>query len=126
MWVYRQSTGQMSNPLKFPTQISLGYSGRGLGRNNPDAESVPFVGPIPRGYYTIGAPECVNTSGPHGPFVLPLTPRPGFDLHGRNGFLIHGDSIPHPGTGSEGCIVLPRPIRTLIADSGDDELHVIA
>lgn len=126
MWCYSQRTGQMSNPYKFPTQINLGYSGHGLGKNNPDAESLHDVGPIPRGYYTIGPPEHVNTPGPHGPFVLRLTPKPGFDLHGRDGFLIHGDSTDHPGAASNGCIVLPRPIRKLIADSGDDELHVIA
>jgi hypothetical protein len=47
-------------------------------------------------------------------------------MFGRTGFLIHGDSLQHPGRASNGCIILPRPIRDRIAASGDDQLTVVA
>ena len=65
-------------------------------------------------------------AGPHGPFVLRLTPAPTNEMFGRDGFLIHGDSIEHPGSASHGCIILPRAIREAIAKSDDDTLHVVA
>ena len=45
-------------------------------------------------------------------------------MFGRDGFLIHGDSIVHTGQASQGCIILPRSIREQIAASEDDELEV--
>ena len=30
------------------------------------------------------------------------------ETHRRSGFLMHGDSKPHPGSASNGCIVLPE------------------
>jgi Protein of unknown function (DUF2778) len=105
---------------------STGYSGSGEGKNNPALQGVPDVGPIPRGLYAIGPLEWTTGAGPHGPDVLRLTPAPGNDMHGRAGFLIHGDAIEHPGAASRGCIVLPRSTRWRIAASGDRELLVIA
>ena len=61
----------------------------------------------------------------HGPYVLPLTPDPENLMYGRDGFLIHGDSITNPGSASEGCIILPRSARTMIAASGDNRLEVV-
>jgi hypothetical protein len=71
------------------------------------------------GTYTIGAPTREK-----GPLTLPLTPAPGNNMHGRDGFLIHGDNPSHPGASSEGCIILPRAARSKIANSGDHTLHV--
>jgi len=102
----------------------MGYSGFGAGKNNPALEYEPNIGPIPRGLYQIGAPEDPD-GGPHGPFVLPLTPDPANQMFGRSGFLIHGDSVLHPGTASRGCIILDDAIREQIAASGDDQLQVI-
>jgi len=82
-------------------------------------------GPIPRGRYTIGAVEFADVDGPHGPFVLPLTPAAANEMFGRTGFLIHGDSIEHPGFASRGCIILARPTREAIAQSGDADLEVV-
>jgi hypothetical protein len=72
---------------------------------------------------------------------MPLTPLPDaggtFDwLHGRGSFFIHGDSIAHPGFGSDGCIVpthLPdgevngRAVRQKIIAlrTSDDVLQVL-
>ena len=106
--------------------IAIGYSGWAEGRNNPALQQVHDVGPIPRGHYTIGSPTCIDHVGPHGPFVLPLTPKDGTAMFGRAGMLIHGDSIQNPGSASHGCIILPRAIREDIAALHDLDLEVIA
>lgn len=119
MWKYEQATGQLWRDDK---PIAKGYSGYGHGKNNPLMESVHNIGVIPKGLYIIGAPyNSLHT----GNYTLPLTP----DIHnimfGRNDFCIHGDSIQHPGTASNGCIILDRNTREEIWVSDDKELEVI-
>ena len=58
-------------------------------------------------------------------FLSPMTPDPANEMFGRSGFLIHGDSLMHPGCASRGCIVLARPSREAIAQSGDQDLEVV-
>lgn len=124
MWTYQQRTGSL---LKADGEcLATGYSGFGADKNQPADESVKDLGPIPEGRYAIGLPQCVVEPGPHGPFVLPLTPLPSNQMFGRAGFLIHGDSIEHPGAASHGCIILPRPVREAIAGSADNQLEVVA
>lgn len=121
MWTYQQGTGRLS---RNEQPVAIGYSGFGEGKNNPALQGVPDIGPIPRGDYTIGPPECVDVPGPHGPYVLRLTPHQ--PVGGRDGFLIHGDSIEHPGQASHGCIILARGFRSLIVTSRDTLLRVLA
>lgn len=104
--------------------IGKGYSGHGDGRNNPVMESVRNVGPIPQGWYHIGDPLCVSPSppGPHGPYIMQLTPE-GHNALGRSGFLIHGDNATH--TASEGCIILPYPVRFHIGQGSSRSLYVV-
>jgi hypothetical protein len=45
--------------------------------------------------------------------------------YGRDGFMIHGDSIANPGTASEGCIVLRRNERQAIWESNDHVIEVV-
>ena len=123
MWTYEQRTGRLLDDAG--TLVATGYSGFGSDKNQPADESIADLGPIPAGEYSIGGPECVEAPGPHGPYVLRLTPAPTNDMFGRNGFLIHGDSIEHPGTASHGCIILPRKIREAIAQSDDQTLSVV-
>jgi hypothetical protein len=123
MWTYAQGGGELS---RDGMHVATGYSGFGEGKNNPALQGVPDVGPIPRGYYLIGAPEHVTTAGPHGPFVLRLVPDVDTRTAGRAGFLMHGDSIEHPGAASHGCIIMPRAVRELVAASGDRRLRVVA
>lgn len=118
MWKFEQATGRM---LQDGERVAIGYAGKGEGKNNPDMQDVHNVGPLPRGQYSIGAPCDTMT---HGPYVLRLTPDAANDMCGRAGFLIHGDSVVHPGTASEGCIILGRAIREKIWDSGDHDLEV--
>ena len=119
-WTYYQASGKLSHD---GTDIGEGYSGAGDGKNNPDMQEVHNVGPLPRGEYTINAPQHTVT---HGPYVLPLTPNPANEMFGRSGFLMHGDSVVNPGTASEGCIIMPRHIREQVWSSDDHSLTVAA
>ena len=101
--------------------VSHGYSGAGLGKNNPAMADAVGVGPIPCGEWSI---DGVENGGPTGPFTIILSPEPGTDTMGRSQFRIHGDSIQNPGTASHGCIILPRPEREAIWGSGDRTLSV--
>ena len=118
-WNYYQATGKLAHD---GADVALGYSGAGEGKNNPDDQTIHNVGPIPRGGYTINAPQDTVT---HGPYVLPLTPDPANEMFGRAGFLMHGDSVVHPGTASEGCIIMPRAVREQVWASGDPALSVV-
>jgi len=123
MWIYRQATGQITRTLSIADD-AVGYSGHGDGRNNPEAQATRVIGPIPRGYWTIGPPRDVMAPGPHGPFVLPLLPHRDTETFGRTGCLIHGDAIEHPGAPSDVCLVFSRDMRERIAGSGDTLLLV--
>ncbi len=117
-WTYNQRTGQLTRNGRV---MGVGYSGRSNGRNNPALEAVSNVGPIPRGRYRIGPQHAHPTKGP---YTMGLTPV-GHGAQHRSHFLIHGDSIRHPGDASEGCIVLSRPVRQVISASGDPVLQVV-
>ncbi len=123
MFTYSQHTGILK---REGVTIATGYSGFGDGKNNPALQQVHDIGPIPRGSWLIGAPEHVQDIGPHGPFVLRLSPKDGTETYGRDGFLIHGDSIQHAGTASHGCIIVDRHVREEIAATNDRELEVMA
>lgn len=120
MWVFEQSTGKMHDASG--KVLAQGYSGRGEGKNNPAMQTVPCVGPIPIGTYTIAAPR--DGTG-HGPYAMRLSPDETNQMFGRAGFMIHGDNVHAPGTASEGCIILPRDAREQLWKSGDFRLEVI-
>ena len=121
MWTYQQSTGQLTDANG--TLVATGYSGAPAGKNDPTKQDVVKVGPIPRGNYAIGDPFSSPT---HGPFAMHLTPDPANQMFGRDAFLMHGDSLEHPGGASEGCIIMPRPVREQkVWNSGDHTLQVI-
>lgn len=117
MWKYVQATGQM---FLDQSLVDTGYSGSKTGKNNPAKECEKNVGPIPRGYYSIGSEVSEPTV-----VTLPLSPNnPNYCSPPRDGFLIHGDNS--SGTASTGCIVLKRTTRERIRDSGDTRLRVVA
>jgi Protein of unknown function (DUF2778) len=120
MWCFSQSSGIMRRDDEV---IGTAYSGFGPGRNNPAMEQVKDMGPIPQGLYEIGEPFDTET---HGPFVMRLLPIGPTYTFGRSGFLIHGDSLEFPGKASHGCIVAARRVREAVAQSGDNQLTVIA
>lgn len=121
MWIYEQLTGKMFDELGELSGVC--YSGFRDGKNNPQFEMIHSVGPIPRGMYTIKAPRDTNT---HGPFVLTLVPDDDTEMYGREGFLIHGDSIKSLGTASLGCIVASRDVREKLWFTGDRRLKVVS
>lgn len=119
MWTYHQASGILENN---GITVGKGYSGHGDHVNCPESQDLLCLGPIPRGKYMI------SDSFDHpdkGPLCMRLKPDPANNMHGRSGFLIHGDSIRHPGTASEGCIILSRNIRLLISMSRDHDLEVV-
>lgn len=118
-WRYEQVTGRL---LHDGARVAIGYSGAGEGKNNPAMQDVHNVGPIPKGAYTIEAPVDTKT---HGPYVLHLVPAPENEMFGRSAFMIHGDSVVHPGTASEGCMIFSRTVREQIWTSGDTALEVV-
>lgn len=117
MWIYQQSTGRLVHDGEL---IAVGYSGAGAGLNNPDMQHVRNVGPIPAGEWVIGR-EFVHAV--KGPVCMRLSPV-GHDALGRNGFMIHGDNKNGNKSASLGCIILSKPIRTLISKSKDAALLV--
>ncbi len=117
-WVYEQHSGR----LRRDEIAGFGYSGFGAGKNNPELERVPNVGPIPTGRYRIGLPfDCQD----HGPVSMHLDPLPDTATYGRVGFMIQEDSGRLPGFASRGGIVLARDLRELIGRSDDRTLEVI-
>lgn len=128
MWIYKQSTGALARRTwlitgtPYDVAIGTGYSGYAQGLNNPELESMPFVGPIPKGLY--GISPMYTHKADHIGERLRLTPF-GHRAHGRSGFLIHGDnSTPEPSDASRGCIILAKHLRDLIATSADNTLSV--
>lgn len=119
-WTYSQKSGDLRRDGQ---PVATGYSGTGVGKNNPAMENVPDVGPIPQGDWTITGPP-LNTPD-HGPYVLRLSPASETETFGRSGFLMHGDSKEHPGCASHGCVILPRTVREQIWNSGDRDLEVV-
>ena len=88
MFTYFQVSGALCDPLG--NTIGKGYSGYLAGKNQPALQRVRDVGPIPKGTYLIGK---AFDSPDHGPLALPLLSMGDTDTFGRDGFLMHGDSI---------------------------------
>jgi hypothetical protein len=120
-WTYNSKTGQLKDGEG--NLVGTGYSGHGEGVNNPDLESTPDVGPIPRGTWTIGDffddPE-------KGPIVARLSPWSESVAFGRSGFMLHGDNPAGNQSASLGCIIMPRDARLAVKNSGSTILLVVA
>ena len=120
MWIYEQTTGSLT---RNGVLVGVGYSGRGPGLNNPELQAVPFVGPIPCGFYTIGS---AFTSPVTGPLSMRLTPDSSNQMFDRDNFLTHGDTEAHNHGASEGCLIFNFGIRQQIAmTSLDRRLQVV-
>lgn len=72
---YDQRTGtiECSDKDSGETFRDQCYSGKGPGKNNPDMQDVPNVGPIPRGPWNIGPTYYSRNTGPE---TITLTPQP--------------------------------------------------
>lgn len=120
MWIFEQSTGLLYD--RTGKRFAQGYAGHGLGKNNPAMQNVRGCGPLPVGIYT---PQAPFDSPDHGKFAMRLVPDAGVEEFGRAGFMMHGDSIEHPGEASEGCIVQPRFAREAVWASRE-KVQVVA
>jgi RHS repeat-associated protein len=105
-----------------------GYAGNGPGRNNPDLQDVPFVGPIPTGVYDMLPAWNSPTTGP---ITIPLRyrgPRGEFPPNrSPDMFRIHPANPAHPDDSSKGCIIANKNARKKIADQcgGTGSLTVV-
>ena len=99
-----------------------GYAGRGLHKNNPASDHVRNLGPLPRGFYRVG--DCFDHSR-LGVLAYRLEPFAVNEMHGRSGFLIHGDSRLAPGDASRGCIILHRAGREAILRFQVKQIEVV-
>lgn len=121
MWKYEQKTGRLFD--LNAALVGTGWSGQGIGKNNPDAQNIPNIGPLPRGVYTIGQPYHHPKLGP---LTMNLTPDPANEMESRADFRIHGAApAPDTETSSEGCIIQYHPVRQQVANSQDNQLQVI-
>ena len=102
--------------------MGTGYSGNGLGLNNPAMQDVRDVGPIPIGQYNIGPGYTHRILGR---VTMNLNPLKGTNTFGRTLFRIHGDSPDLDNSASKGCIVTGPAIRNLINHSDDRILDVM-
>lgn len=118
MWIWKSDKGELWKDGKL---VSKGYSGAPGFKNDPVVEGIRNKGPIPRGMWKLG--KVIVKHPKLGGNVIPLTPV-GHKALGRSAFLIHADSIKAPGTASQGCIILPAPVRAVMAASQDRELLV--
>jgi len=132
---YSQSTGRLTLVADDGTEtlIGTGWAGndyrpdtnrQGLkGYNNPLAQFIKFVGPLNRGWYTIGPAQTHPTLGP---VAMPLLPDAENDMQGRGSFWMHGASAQHPEQSSEGCIIQSHVVRVGVSTSGITRLEVVA
>jgi len=128
-WIYKQSTGTLTKVDVFDSGTTTyfageGYAGLGAGLNNPGAQDVPNIGPLPQGNYNIGTQQT-NVTG-HGPLhgSMRLFPDPDNEMFDRKGFLIHGPHANDRRNSSNGCPIFSQPIRNQIGQSGDKCLQV--
>lgn len=111
---FRQSSGDLViyDRGQALHQVSA-YAGRGDGLNNPDAECVQGIGPLPVGAYRVGRAQAHPRLGPR---AFPLTPCAFTGTCGRSGFFIHGDNRRGDRSASHGCIIAPPDFRKKIAE----------
>ena len=127
MLTYSQSTGILTDSNGL--QLAHGWAGHSDGKNNPDAQTMRGVGPLPRGTYSIAPWEAMH--GHLGPMVAKLIPDSTNNMRASDGgdrdsFYIHGPSTgSNYGQESNGCIVLLRADRVTLKNCGDNRLEVV-
>lgn len=120
---FNQTTGVIS--AEDGTIVTHGWSGNHDGKNNPDKQEIPCLGPLPRGTYAIQPWEAHHDH--LGPMVAFLKPDPANEMFGRGDFFIHGPANDPTkyGQESKGCIVVPREGRQAVKDLDPDTMVVI-
>jgi hypothetical protein len=126
MWIYGQASGRLFHNGQ---EHAHGYSGFAEGKNNPLLQYHPDLGPCPRGGFTLqlitgSDGQACDYEGKKAP-VFRLIPKPGTEMFGRAGMLLHGDSISAPGTASHGCVIEGHDERAAVMESGDTDFEVV-
>jgi len=120
-WTFKISTGEMLNP--DGSLLAVGGAGCGAGFNNPAMQNVVNVGPIPVGKYLIA--WAISHPG-LGPVAMRLYSHPSNNMFGRSDFWLHGWSATLGiKQSSNGCVLLTRSARDIIAASDDRVLNVV-
>lgn len=101
-WLYSQRSGEVKSPSG--DHFLFGYAGNGPGLNNPDAQDVQNVGPLPRGKYRMS--NFVQAHPTVGSCAIELSPYSTNQMFGRSGFFIHGLAIMDPLHSSHGCPII--------------------
>lgn len=104
--------------------LGCGYSGHGVGLNNPAATNMVGIGPIPVGLYTLGLPHMPIDH--LGPLAMPLVPEKSNEMFDRSGFFCHGDNSKMNHTASNGCVILAEPLRAALNAKSDRAFRVVA
>ena len=131
MLIYSQSTGILT---REGVQIAKGFAGNDSrpdanpnkvhGFNNPAAQNLHKIGPLPQGLYRIV--EWQDQRPGLGK-VVAILEQIGGETFGRDDFRIHGASASDPLNSSEGCIVLPGQFqRVAVRATGETMLQVVA
>jgi len=118
MWYYSQRLGTLNQDGVY---VAKGYAGHPPHVNDPTAQAIHNVGPLPQGFYTIGA---MFDSPSLGPDIMALIPDQDNEMFGRSGFYMHGDNPRHVGFSSDGCIIMAHLIRLQVNNSDDRRLKV--
>ena len=119
-WTFHVEKGILYNPAG--SVMAWGYSGTGIYRNNPEAQALHNLGPIPRGKWTM---QKAIDHTELGPIAIPLEPDPDTNTFGRADFFIHGDNPAHRGQSSHGCPVFPRFAREQMDESPDRTFQAV-
>jgi RHS repeat-associated protein len=125
-WEFSQSTGQWSHLddlTGVATPVGLGFSGQGVGYNDPAFEWAEDIGPLPAGLYQIGPGRKWHKM----PYVMDLTPVLSFQFGRPGGFKIHApfkDPAKRP-LSSHGCPIAEKDLRKQISDDQDRCLWVV-
>ena len=116
--IYSQSSGTL---FCWNDQVGVyldeeAYSGAGVGKNNPEWDDVPNIGPIPKGTYTVGPSVTVPGKTIPGKQLIPdaITKATFPEFREDWTFYIHGGyprNSKKYGTASEGCIILNKTPR---------------
>ena len=127
MYTYEQSTGKLYTSAG--SLFGTGYSGNGEGKNNPAWQAIKDHGPLPCGVYQ--AIRLIERDPQVGWYAIHLAPNSATEtaitLLGRDwdSFYMHGDSVDHPGSASDGCLVFNRSTRLDFWQGSDKMIQVV-